>query len=94
VKHVRKEDQKLLEGTDWDKSESQESTSVLSAEEKAEARKKQNRRHVWLVEGDKLRALEVIVGLSDSKFTELVEGNLKANTKLVTGIEPRQAFGG
>lgn len=94
VKYVRKEDQKLLEGTDWDKSEADEDTGALSAEEKAEARKKQNRRHVWIVEGDKLRALEVTIGLSDSKFTELAEGNLQSGTKLVTGIEPRQAFGG
>ena len=94
VKYVRKEDQKLLEGTDWDKSEADEDTGALSAEEKAEARKKQNRRHVWIVEGDKLRALEVTNGHSDSKITELDEGNLKYGTKLVNGIEPRQAFGG
>jgi hypothetical protein len=46
------------------------------------------------VDGYKLKAVEVIVGLSDSRFTELVSGDLKVGDKLVTGIELQQNWGG
>ena len=84
AKRVRKEDRKLLEGATWEKSE-QDSQVSSSAAEKAEARQKRNRRHVWVSEEDKLRAIEVVAGLSDSKFSELVSGKLKEGQELVTG---------
>jgi len=96
--HVRKEDKALLEGKieeqkPADANEVQE--TGLSAAERAEARRKRNLRHVWVVEGFKLKAVEVVVGLSDSRFTELVSGDLKLGDKLVTGIElPQQNWGG
>jgi HlyD family secretion protein len=96
--HVRKEDKELLEG----KIEEQKPANAnevqetgLSAAERSEARRKRNLRHVWVVEGFKLKAVEVVVGLADSRFTELVSGNLKPGDKLVTGIElPQQNWGG
>jgi len=94
-KNVRKEDQKLLEGTDWEKENKEETPDVLlSAEEKAEMRKSRNKRHVWVAEGSKLKAVAVVTGLSDSKFTELVSGDITPNTKLVTGINPKKGWGG
>jgi len=94
-KHVREEDQKLLEGTDWEKEKNEDEPDVmLSAEEKAEARKSRNKRHVWVAEGSKLKAIAVVTGLSDSKFTELVSGELAVDTKLVTGINPKKGWGG
>jgi hypothetical protein len=42
------------------------------------------------VDGDFLRAVPVVTGLSDSKNTELVSGDLRAGDVLVTGIQPRQ----
>ena len=84
TKHVREEDRKLLEGEDWEK-ESEEQDAVLSAEQKAEARKKRSRRHVWVLEGEQLKAIEVEIGLSDSKFSELVSGDLAEGEKLIAG---------
>jgi HlyD family secretion protein len=70
--------------------EDEERTDVVrSAEEKAEIRRKRNRRHVWVVDGDFLRAVPVETGLSDSTNTELVSGDLKPGDKLVTGIQPK-----
>jgi HlyD family secretion protein len=86
LKHVRQEDRKLLEGQDWEK-ENDEQDAVLSAEQKAEARKKRSRRHVWVLEGEQLKAIEVEIGLSDSKFTELVSGDVEEGKKLVAGIK-------
>jgi len=95
--HVRKEDKELLEGkieeqTPADANEVQD--TGLSASERAEARRKRNLRHVWVVDGFQLKAVEVIVGLADSRFTELVAGDLKVGDKLVTGIEIQQNWGG
>jgi len=89
-KFVRPEDQKLLKGEQWATEEKDEPDAVLSAEEKAEARRKRNRRTVWVVDGDFLRAIEVELGLSDSKYSELVQGKIKLGDKLVTGIEPKK----
>jgi len=95
--HVRQEDRELLEG----KIEEQRPENAnevqetgLSASERAEARSNRNLRHVWIVDGYKLKAVEVVVGLSDSRFTELVKGDLNVGDKLVTGIELQQNWGG
>ncbi len=93
-KHVRKEDQELLEGTEWDKKDQDDEPDImLSAEEKAEARRSRNRRHVWVAIGAKLKAVAVVTGLSDSKFTELVSGDVTVGMKLVAGITPKKGWG-
>ncbi|HEX4591189.1 MAG TPA: efflux RND transporter periplasmic adaptor subunit [Gemmataceae bacterium] len=87
---VRTEDRKLLEAAANTATDDQDrSDSNLSAQDKAEARRRRNRRHVWVVEGDFLRAIPVVTGLSDSKHTELVSGDVHEGDKLVTGIQPK-----
>ncbi len=88
AQYVRQQDRKLLEGAN--KSEDDEDGSddvMLSAEEKAEARRKRKQRHVWVVDGEFLRAIPVEVGLINNYFTELVSGKLKEGQKLVTRME-------
>jgi HlyD family secretion protein len=88
AQHVRDEDKPLLEGkTIDDDNDEQTQETGLSAIERAEASRKRNLRHVWVQDGYKLRAVEVHTGLSDSKFTELVSGQLKPGDKLVIGIQ-------
>ena len=94
--HVRKEDQKLLEGKIDEKQEGQDEVSenALSAAERAELRRKRNIRHVWVQDGLKIKAVEVVAGLADGQYTELISGNLKEGDKLITGVEPpRGMFG-
>ncbi|HMC09842.1 MAG TPA: efflux RND transporter periplasmic adaptor subunit, partial [Pirellulaceae bacterium] len=93
--YVRAEDKALLEGNQDSKSNADEqiTDSVLAANERAEARKKRNRRHVWVREGFKLKAVEVETGISDSYFTEMVTGKLKAGDDLVIGLKPPVAWG-
>lgn len=87
---VRLEDRPLLENAAPVQGESDERTEASrSAEEKAESRRQRNRRHVWVVDGDFLKAIEVVTGLSDSKYTELISGEIKEGDKLVTGIMPK-----
>jgi HlyD family secretion protein len=46
-------------------------------------------RHVWVVDGKLLRAREVTLGISDSRFTEMLEGNLGEGEVLVIGEQPK-----
>jgi HlyD family secretion protein len=85
---VRPEDRKLLDGTqataeDQEEEEEQE----LSARQKAEAGAKRNRRHVWVQDGELLRAVEIVTGLSDNRYTEVVQGKVQEGQKLVTGLK-------
>lgn len=91
-KQVRKEDVPILEGTEIkdDEQEAQQSETTLSAEERAENRRKRSRRHVWVQEGNLLKAVEVVVGLTDSQFTEMISGSLQPGMKLVIGIQQPQ----
>ncbi len=84
--HVRKEDRKILEGASL--ADENDNETLLSASEKSEAARSRNRRHVWVFDGDYLKAVEVIIGISDSKYTEVVSGELKEDMKLVTGVKP------
>jgi HlyD family secretion protein len=87
---VREQDRKLLEGVVNPTGQDDDRTDVnLSADDKAETRRRRNRRHVWVADGQLLRAVPVETGLSDSKHTELTSGDLHEGEKLVTGIQPK-----
>ncbi|HEV3143221.1 MAG TPA: efflux RND transporter periplasmic adaptor subunit [Gemmataceae bacterium] len=89
VGQVRPEDRKLLEGAQPEPKENQDDASVKrSAIEAAETRQKRNKRHVWVVEGRLLKAVEVVTGISDHKYTQLLSGDLTEGQKLVTGGQP------
>lgn len=87
INQVRKEDRHLLEGSPEIVAKDDNRETKLSAIEKAEAGRSRHRRHVWVVDGGFLRAIEVITGISDSKYTELVSGDLKDDQELVSGIQ-------
>lgn len=89
--HVRPEDREILDNKTPASGDADESTGTArSADDKAELRRKRNRRHVWVVDGDLLKAVPVVVGLSSNQYTEVVSGDLKDGDKLVTGILPKQ----
>jgi HlyD family secretion protein len=91
LKQVRPEDRKLLENKAATAGEADDRTEATrSAEEKSKLRQKRNSRHVWVVEGEYLRAVEVVTGLVDSNYTELVSGALREGDKLITGIQPKE----
>ncbi|MHB8903370.1 MAG: efflux RND transporter periplasmic adaptor subunit, partial [Thermoguttaceae bacterium] len=82
--NVRPEDQKLLEGGGTDETapeetdaQSEEQGEKRSAAETFEAKRKRKKRHVWVVEGELLKAIQVETGINDSRFTELISGDLK-----------------
>ena len=97
TKYVRTEDLAILEGhhdafAGADDDESRQNEKQMSADERTQLRRQRDRRHVWVQDDGKLRSVAVFVGLSDSKFSELIEGELEPGDKLVTGIQqPRFA---
>jgi len=90
---VRPEDRELLEGKEEESAgnddEAKPSDAQRSATERAKANRDRHRRHVWIVDGEFLRAVEVIVGLNDSRYTEVVSGQVEEGQEVVTGIKPR-----
>ncbi len=92
AKYVRSEDLPILEGhiektAERSDDEAQQSDKSISAVERSQLRIERDRRHVWMQEGDKLRAISVVTGLSDSQHTELIDGDLRPGDILVTGIQ-------
>ena len=82
VELVREKDKKIVTGIS--DSESDEMTGQESAEEKTTAANKKNDRYVWVWEEPALRAVPVTIGIRDSKWTELVDGDLNVDDELVT----------
>ena len=91
IEHVRDEDRSLLEGAssqDENKKKSEQEPGSVS--ERWESRRNRNRRHVWIQEGEKLRAIAVETGITDSRFSECLSGELKSGAKLVVRIKPAE----
>ncbi len=86
--NVRPEDHELLEAGVSDEEEEEEKEDELeqrSAAEKAKAKRERKKRHVWVVDGELLKAIEIEIGIGDSRFSELISGELKKDMKLVSG---------
>ena len=91
VEQVHEEYRPLLEGSGFNQetqAEEEANANRRSASQKVEASRTRNRRHVWVLEGELLKAIELTTGISDNENTELVSGDLKEDAKLVTGIRP------
>lgn len=86
---VHPEDRSILDGVAEERSEDN-IASNQSAAEKFDANQKRAERYVWYQDGDFLRAIKVRVGISDSRFTELVGQNLEVDKALVIGEKPKE----
>jgi len=90
-KHVRPEDIPILEGhiefaSDPNDEQAQQNEKSMSAEDRSIMRKERDQRHVWVQDGEKLRAVPIVTGLADGRYTQLMKGDLKPGDVLVTGI--------
>ncbi|MEZ6120740.1 MAG: efflux RND transporter periplasmic adaptor subunit [Pirellulaceae bacterium] len=72
------------DNSEADTSTEDEEGSVFEEELK---RKSNRKKHVWIQDGEFLRAIEVTVGLTESKFAEVLSGELKEGQKLVVDVE-------
>ena len=88
IEHVREEDHALLEGASDNNQQRQKSEEEPgSVSERRESRRNRNRRHVWIQEGEKLRAIAVETGITDSRYSECVSGELKSGANLVVRLK-------
>lgn len=89
-KWVHPEDRKILDGVE-EAQEQMDATSgkSQSALEKAASNRARNARHVWYEDGEFLRAIPVTLGISDSRYTEMLTGEMKPGTRLVIGEQPK-----
>ena len=87
TEHVREEDKHLIEGDDDEDDEIDEDEPNSSAVDRVEAIRERRKRHVWVQEGEKLKAIEIEFGDSSGGYYELVEGELSEGQELVVDIE-------
>ena len=89
---VRPGDAPILEGKEETKTDEDGNEGVslqsLSIAERARLRKERSRHHVWVTDGDLLRAIEVKTGLTDGQYTEVASGAVKSADVLVIGFQP------
>lgn len=83
VKHVRKEDKDLIEGDDVKET----GEDGPSAKDRVSANQRRRRRHVWIQDGEFLKAIPIEFGITDGKVYELAAGELIEGQELVTGLE-------
>ena len=87
---VHPDDRKIIDGVDEQRQVVTDTAKQMSADEKAAATRAQNLRHVWIAEGKFLRGKPVRTGISDNRYTELIDGELSENDELVVGEKPKQ----
>ena len=58
-------------------------------DESGDAARKAATRHVWIQDGEKLKAVDIQIGVSDYEFTEVVAGSLNEGDQVVTGLKPK-----
>ena len=89
IEQVREEDRVLLEGASSKNQATQKGEDEPgSVSERWESRRNRNRRHVWIQEGTQLRAIAVETGVTDSRFSECLSGELQSGANLVVRVKP------
>jgi HlyD family secretion protein len=90
-KYVHPDDRVILEGSEKtanaNSEDEQEVIGDAPASDRVASNVKSRRRHVWFVDGDFLRAIEVQIGISDHLFSELVSGSVSEGKELITGMK-------
>ena len=87
VESVREQDKHLITGIK--ENEAADQPDDESADEKTAAAAKRSDRYVWVWEEPLLKAIPVTIGIRDSKWSELVKGELKVGDALVVAGRSR-----
>jgi HlyD family secretion protein len=90
VDQVRPEDRDLLEGGDEDSTADKPETAPDKQKPgNASSSSGRDRRlhHLWVTDGDFLRAVPITTGITDKKYTEIVRGDLTDKDLVVTGVK-------
>ncbi|NOZ39318.1 MAG: efflux RND transporter periplasmic adaptor subunit [Planctomycetes bacterium] len=82
---VREEDRDLFDGEEEEDDDADIEETHLTEEQKEKRKHKRAKRHVWMKEGDFLKAVQIEIGLVGWKHSEMVEGELEKDDELVIG---------
>lgn len=94
VNLVRTEDRHYIDGQTPMEEENDESNRQISASEKVQFARNRMKRVVWVEEkGGLLRAVPVVLGLTDNQHAEIIEGELEVGQKVVIGVSTAGAAG-
>lgn len=92
--HVREEDKKILDGSTWkrtDGDDDEEEPEQENAEKRAKAKKDREKRYVWVKDGEKLKAVQIVIGISgEGKSQELLSGDLGEGQEVVMGLDTKK----
>jgi HlyD family secretion protein len=91
---VRKEDRAILEGETGGGETKQNPDGAdgdAAENDGAPAKKRRDHKVVWIIDGDCLAAVEIVVGPTDKSYTELVSGKLSEGQELVVGLRTASA---
>jgi HlyD family secretion protein len=88
VQHVREEDRHLVTGVSED--EDADLVDHESAQEMTSAASKKSHRYVWVWEEPWLKAIPVTIGIRDSQWTEVVEGEISIGDAFVVAKKKKQ----
>lgn len=92
--NVRPQDKHYLDGLVTPSAEEEtDSNKQLSASEKVEFARNRMKRLVWVNENGLLKAVPVILGLSDNQNAEILEGDLEVGQAVVIGISSAAGAG-
>ncbi|MCA9127283.1 MAG: efflux RND transporter periplasmic adaptor subunit [Planctomycetales bacterium] len=85
-KRVHPDDRAILDGVETAKKDAAgRDAGSQNATERADQRRKGRLRHVWVHDGEFLRARAVEAGISDSRYTQLISGDIHSGDQLVVG---------
>ena len=76
-----------MDGSQWAAASPASDDSIGDDEAEESDENVANRRHVWVVENDLLKAIEVEIGFMESRLTTVTSGELKPGMALVTGLQ-------
>lgn len=88
--HVRPEDVERLDlslSPETEDANRATTTDEQPVDDSAAAAAAASKRLVWVQENEQLKAVDVVIGASDYRFTEIVEGDLKEGDEVIVGLK-------
>lgn len=83
---VRPDDRKLLDSDPADESTTaaKSKAAIVAARIAAAVEQTNRKKRLWILDGELLKAVEVLTGISDNTHTEMLSGSLREGQELVT----------
>lgn len=84
---VRPCDKSILDGISPDNKQARDAEAEEAKNDPAAKERLRKERYVWVIDGELLKAVKIVVGLTDKSCSEVVSGDLSAGQAVVTGMK-------